>query len=50
LENLKKLENKCFAYEATAKLAEGHPDDVQREIALKVCRASAEQLALFCKR
>jgi len=48
--NLRKLENKCFAYEATARLAEGRPDDVQREIALKVCRASAEQLALFRQR
>lgn len=50
LASLEKLENECFAYEATAKLAEGRPDYVQREIALKVRRASAEQLALFRER
>lgn len=50
LASLKKLEDQCFAYGVTATLAEGRPDDVQREIALKVCRASAEQLALFRQR
>jgi hypothetical protein len=50
LASLKKLENQCFAYGVTAKLADGRPADEQRDIALKVCRASTEQLALFRER
>lgn len=50
LASLKKLEDQCFAYDVTAKLADGRPGDEQRDIALKVCRASAEQLALFRQR
>jgi hypothetical protein len=47
LASLKKLENQCFAHGIGARLAEGRPGYVQREIAQTVCRASAEQLALF---
>lgn len=50
LASLKKLEDQCFAYGVTAKLADGRPGYEQREIALRVCRASAEQLALFRER
>jgi DNA-binding Lrp family transcriptional regulator len=47
LTKLKRIEDQCFAFTIGAKVAEGLPNDVQKKLALTLCRASADKLALL---
>lgn len=43
-------EDRCFAFGSGAMMADGLPASEQRELARTLCRASAEQLAVFRER
>jgi len=47
LASIKLQEDRCFAYEIGLKVAEQLPPDKQERLALALCKASAEKLALF---
>jgi hypothetical protein len=47
LTKLKRIEDQCFAFNIGAKVAEGLPSDVQKKLALTLCCATADKLALL---
>lgn len=47
---LKVAEDRSFAFSIGAVMADGRPASEQRELARTLCRASAEQLAVFRQR